>query len=168
MDEYTKRRSVTKSIVLDADQSIVWELISTPGHLNHVHPFCQVNKPVFWEENHHQDELIYLNGMHYIRSFVNWIPMEGYDLLIGKKDGPQSYVVWKLKRISESKSQLTITVFPFMMDKWPRIASYIPFSFWVKPRLTNYLDSVLSGIEFFIQNGEEVPRNFKGRHAWFS
>ncbi|GIS42984.1 MAG: hypothetical protein Ct9H90mP16_00540 [Candidatus Poseidoniales archaeon] len=100
-----------KSIVLDADQSIVWQLISTPGHLNHVHPFCQVNKPVFWEENHHQDELIYLNGMHYIRSFVNWIPMEGYDLLIGEKDGPQSYVVWKLESISESKSQLTITFF---------------------------------------------------------
>ena len=94
--------------------------------------------------------------------------MEGYDLLIGEKDGPQSYVVWKTEEYFRIKSQLTITVFPFMMDKWPRIVSYIPFSFWVKPRLTNYLDSVLSGIDFFIQNGEEVPRNFKGRHAWFS
>ena len=168
MDEYTKRRSVTKSIVLNADQKQVWKLISSPGHLNHVHPFCRLDKPVFWDENHHQDELIYLNGMHYIRSFVNWIPMEGYDLLIGEKDRPQSYVVWKLESISQTKSQLSITVYPFMMSKWPRFASYIPFSFWVKPRLANYLDSVLSGIDLFIQSGEDVPRNFKGRHAWFS
>ena len=168
MDEYTNRRSVTRSIVLNADQKQVWQLISTPGHLNHFHPFCQSNRPIFWEDNHHQDELIYLNGRHYIRSFLNWTPMGGYDLLIGESDGPQSYVIWNLESMMQTKCQLTITVYPFMMEKWSRIASYIPFSFWVKPRLSTYLDSVLSGIEFYLQNSEDVPRNFKGKHAWFS
>ena len=75
MDHYIKRRSVTQSIVLDANQKLVWELISSPEHLNHVHPFCQSNKAINWDDDHHQDELIYLNGMHYIRSFLNWNAM---------------------------------------------------------------------------------------------
>ena len=168
MEEYTKRRSITKSIVLNTNQKQVWELISTPGHLNQVHPFCQSNKPINWDIDHHQDELIYLNGMHYIRSFLNWNPMDGYDLLIGENGGPQSYVVWSLEQDSESKCKLTITVHPYLLDNLPRFLSYIPFSFWVKPRLEKYLDSVLSGIDYVIQNGGDVPRNFKGKHSWFS
>ena len=78
MEEYTKRRSITKSIVLNTNQKRVWELISTPGHLNQVHPFCQSNKAINWDIDHHQDELIYLNGMHYIRSFLNWNPISKF------------------------------------------------------------------------------------------
>lgn len=168
MEHYIKRRSVTQSIVLNANQKQVWELISSPGHLNHVHPFCQSNKAINWEDNHHQDELIYLNEMCYIRSFLNWVPMDGYDLLIGQKGGPQSYVVWSLDQDSESRCKLTITVHPYLLTNLPRFLSYMPFLFWVKPRLENYLDSVLSGIDYVIQNGGDVPRNFKGRHPWFS
>ena len=168
MDHYIKRRSVTQSIVLDANQKQVWELISSPEHLNHVHPFCQSNKAINWDDDHHQDELIYLNGMHYIRSFLNWNAMEGYDLLIGKNGGQQSYVVWSLEQDSESKCKLTITVHPHLLAKLPRFLSYLPFFCWVKPRLEKYLDSVLSGIDYVIQNGGDVTRNFKGSHPWFS
>jgi len=94
--------------------------------------------------------------------------MDGYDLLIGENGGPQSYVVWNLEQGSESKCKLTITVHPYLLDNLPRFLSYLPFSFWVKPRLEKYLDSVLSGIDYVLQNGGDVPRNFKGKHSWFS
>ena len=100
MEHYIKRRSVTQSIVLNANQKQVWELISSPGHLNHVHPFCQSNKAINWEDNHHQDELIYLNGLTYYREFIDWNEKNGFDLIIGTKNGKKSNVKWTLSDVN--------------------------------------------------------------------
>ena len=70
--------------------------------------------------------LEYLNGLKYIRKFTKWIPFKGYELKIGKKDGKQSYVVWEIKEMDNTTCTLSITVYPHLLSKYPKIISYLP------------------------------------------
>ena len=38
----------------------------------------------------------------------------------------------------------------------------------IKPKLYNYLFSVISGLKYYLENNEEVPKNYFGTHKWFS
>lgn len=168
IEQFTKRHSASKSADFEISREKMWDLISSPGHLNKLHPFCKTNEVIRWENGKYSDELVYLNGLRYIRVFHRWSPNEGYNLLIGEEDSPQSFVDWKLAAITENSCKLQITVFPFPFAKWGRITSFFPFIIYVKPRLEKYLSSVLAGIHHNIRYGEEVPRNHFGEHPWFS
>ena len=50
----------------------LWELISLPSNLELFHPFCRSNKAIKWSGENSIDELIYLNGLKYIRKFTKW------------------------------------------------------------------------------------------------
>ena len=146
----------------------LWKLISSPGYLNDCHPYCLNNEVLQWDEEGHKDCLIYLNGLTYIRNFQSWNEGSGYTLNIGEEGGKQSFVIWSIEEISENKSKLSITVYPYLLANLPRIISFLPYTFWIRPRLENYLKSVLTGFEYVSINNEPVPRNYFGRHPWFS
>ena len=164
---YKKRLPVSCSKKFQMSVEQLWDMISSPGNLNTAHPFCKSNEVITWDEEH-KDRLEYLNGRTYIRNFQTWTPNEGYTLLIGEENGSQSYVVWNLERISDSESSLTITVYPFILAKLPRLLAYLPHVLWVKPRLEAYLNSVVGGFQYYSKKGETVPRNHFGKHKWFS
>ena len=63
----------------------LWNLISKPGYLNLVHPYCKESTIKSWKKNDHRDILIYLNGLKYERHFNKWEEKKGYSLMIGKK-----------------------------------------------------------------------------------
>ena len=89
-------------------------------------------------------------------------------LLIGEENGCQSYVIWNIDKIAENKSKLTITVYPFILSKFSQPSSYVPYYLFVKPRMTSYLNSVLGGFKYYCDNNRKVPRNYFGKHRWFS
>ena len=64
----------------------LWDLISSPSNLELFHPFCKSNKIIKWPGENSIDELIYLNGLTFIRKFKSWKKKKGYSLLIGEKD----------------------------------------------------------------------------------
>ncbi len=161
------RLPVSYSLDYDFEAHELWKVISSPNHLNLFHPFCKSNEVINWEINH-SDRLIYLNGRNYIRNFQTWDDGIGYTLLIGSENGPLSYVVWELKPKLQGKSELTITVYPYILAKLPNFVAYLPHKFWIEPRLRRYLKSVLSGLKYYLQTGKNVPRNHFGKHPWFS
>ena len=63
---------------------------------------------------------------------------------------------------------LTITVYPYLLNNWPKIISWLPFVFYIKPKLENYLNSVIGGINWYLINNKPVPKNYFGIHSWFS
>ena len=146
----------------------LWKLISSPGNLNNSHPFCKKNEVIVWDEINHIDKLLYLNGRLYIRNFKTWEENKGYTLLIGEENGAQSYVIWNIDKIAEKKTKLTITVYPFILSKLSQPSSYVPYYLLVKPRMTSYLNSVLGGFKYYCDNNRKVPRNYFGKHRWFS
>ena len=164
---FRKRLPVSQSIEFDLSTSQLWELISAKENLNASHPFCKTNEAIEWGEGNHSDRLVYLNGRTYIRKFQTWEEGKGYTLLIGEENGPQSFVEWVIEDRG-NKSKLTITVYPFILAKLPRILALLPHKLWVQPRLNSYLKSVLGGFHHYATTGNVVPRNHFGKHPWFS
>jgi|TARA_B100002052_G_scaffold187265_1_gene170642 hypothetical protein len=145
----------------------LWKVVSSPNYLNNVHPFCKENSIIKWNNDHHEDKILYLNNKTYIRKFVSWKALKGYDLWIGDNNKDQSFVEWRLEKAG-NRSKLTITVYPFLLSNWPRILSFLPYFLYINIKLKSYLFSVLSGIDWYIKENTPVPKNQFGKHSWFS
>ena len=158
---------VTCSINLEFDKEKVWSIISKPGHLNEVHPFCKSNKVIIWPGKKSIDKLVYLNGLTYKREFYSWEKSKGYSLFIGEKEKEQSYVVWEIFDINES-NYLKITVYPYILRDMPKLISYLPYKFIVIPTLESYLKSVIRGVNYYLTTKNKTPKNYFGYHKWFS
>ena len=153
--------------IISSSKKELWELISSPEHLNLVHPFCKSNESIEWDKKNSKDVLVYLNGMVYFRDFTFWDDENGYELMIGRKRGKKSRVVWKIKSDDKSVS-LRITVYPYLFSNWPRIISLIPYKLIISPLLKSYLKSVIGGINYYLINKKPVEKNHFGKHIWFS
>ena len=164
---FRKRLSVSHSIDFDINANQLWELISAEENLNASHPFCKTNEAIEWGEGKFSDRLVYLNNRTYIRKFQTWEEGKGYTLLIGEENGPQTFVEWVIQNLGD-KSKLTITVYPFILAKLPKVLAFLPHKLWVQPRMKSYLKSVLMGFNHYATTGEIVPRNHFGKHPWFS
>ena len=157
---------VSNSIDLDFDRQSVWKIISEPGNLNKVHPFCKSNKVVNWDKDNHEDILEYLNGVTLHRKFDKWEEGKGYELNIGRENGRKSKVIWKIT--GEKKSKLKITVYPHVFSNRSRIIYFITHALFINPGLKKYLSSVLRGYKWYLEKKQPVPRNHFGKHKWFS
>ncbi len=145
----------------------LWKVVSSSNYLNNVHPFCKENSIIKWNNDHHEDKILYLNDKTYIRKFVSWRALKGYDLWIGDNNKDQSFVEWRLEKVG-NRSKLTITVYPFLLSNWPRVLSFLPYFLYINIKLKSYLFSVLSGIDWYIKENIPVPKNQFGKHSWFS
>jgi len=48
------------------------------------------------------------------------------------------------------------------------LISLLPYKFLINPKLKSYLNSVLSGINYYAVEQKPVPKNHFGNHKWFS
>ena len=93
--------------------------------------------------------------------------MKGFKLMIGKKNGKKSKVVWKIYK-NKKRSLLSIDVYPYKTDKVNSFFYPIVFYLYIKPKLKSYLNSVLMGLKFYLYNDKKVIKNQFGKHRWFS
>mgnify|MGYP004303752831 FL=1 len=93
---------------------------------------------------------------------------KGYELNIGRKNGRQSHVSWVIENVSENKSALSIEVHPWMINQGNKVFQFLPFQLFVKPQLKSYLNSVLSGLKWHVDNNQITPKNHFGKLSWFS
>ena len=163
-----KMSQISNKIKIENSASVVWELISYPGHLNQFHPFCKENK-VLESKNDAilKDQLIYLNGLTYYRTFTDWKPKVGYSIKIGRKNAKESDVKWQIIDKGEF-TFVKITIKPYTSSKIPKLL--YPFFHYavIRPKLKSYLKSVLKGLEYYLSHKKPVPRNKFGNHSWFS
>ncbi len=162
-----QRFKTSKSMNYKCSVEKLWEIVSSPNYLNNVHPFCRENSVILWDNDNHEDEIVYLNDLTYVRRFVDWRTFEGYDLWIGESNKDQSFVEWRLEKV-DSGSKLTITVYPFLLNTWPKVFSFLPYFLYINIKLKSYLFSVLKGIDWYIKEKTPVPKNQFGKHSWFS
>ena len=145
----------------------LWELITTPSNLELFHPFCKTNRVIAWPGKNSVDELIYLNDLKYIRNFLSWEELNGYSLLIGEENSKQSYVIWKIFK-KQGLVFLKITIYPYFLRGLPKIISYLPYKLFVIPNMKSYLESVIGGMNYYIERKKETPKEYFGGHKWFS
>ena len=166
--KYYKKNWAIKAVKeINASPKEIWNLISKEGNLNLIHPFCKNNFALSWNSENYIDVLVYLNGLKFIREFKKWQPNQGYSLLIGTKNGKKSYVEWEIYK-KNKKQYLSITLYTHYMRDYPKLLSFFPHIFIIKPNLEKYLNCVLGGIDYYLSTKKQVPRNHFGKHNWFS
>ena len=168
MPEENFLKPITKAISIEANPSEVWEIISKPGNLEHFHPFCKSNPVEKWPGDKSIDYVHYYNGLKFERFFTDWIEGKGYDLLIGKKNGNKSKVIWRINKLNDSSSELEITIYPHDINNYQYFFKSLIYIFYIKPMLLKYLNSVLKGFQLFILQGKPIQKNQFGTHKWFS
>ena len=161
------RFKTSNSMLYKCSVEDLWKVISSPNYLEKIHPYCRKNPVIKWNENQHEDQILYLNGLTYNRNFVMWKFSEGYDLWIGNNNKNQSFVEWRVEK-KGTGSKLTITVYPFLLSTWPRALSFFPYFLYINFKLKSYLQSVLNGIDWFLKKNTPVPKSQFGKHSWFS
>ena len=163
------KRSVTLKKEFDFPRSEVWKVISKKSNLELFHPFCQKNPTIFWEDDNHQDVIHYINGYKLKRQFVAWEKNTGYDLIIGNKETKQSFVSWRLiDETSRESSSLSISIYPYIFNMGLKFYDKIPFELYIRPQLSSYLNSVIGGLKWHLENNRPTPKNHFGTHKWFS
>ena len=146
-----KMINIESSILVKSSIGDVWKVISEPGYLERVHPFCNKNTVLKKQGNKIlKDKLIYLNGLEYIREFQHWEPNKGYNLIIGKELGKKSFVKWRLSEVHD-KVKLSIQINPYRSQKISRLLYPLATLFFIKPQLKKYLSSVLKGVKWNVE-----------------
>lgn len=160
--------NIESSILIKSSIRDVWRVISKPGYLERVHPFCHKNTLLNKEGNKIlKDKLIYINGLEYIREFQHWETDKGYDLMIGKELGKKSLVKWRLSKVHDN-AKLSIQIIPYRSQKIPRLIYPLASLLLIKPQLEKYLGSVLKGVKWNVEMNQVVSKNQFGSHSWFS
>ena len=167
LEYYTKSHSVSVKKKINGSIEDVWRLISKPSNLELFHPFCKSNKTVSWSNGSYEDSIEYYGGRILGRKFYNWIEGIGYDLKIGDSSGNDSIVSWRIHEAQDCCT-VSITIMPYIFNRGSKIWNFFPFFAYTKPKLSNYLDSVLMGLKFFSEKKEVVTANQFGTHSWFS
>ena len=157
---------ISKKLFLKHRLDDVWKVISAKEALELFHPYCLQNKVILWG-NIKIDEIVYLNGLTFVREFTSWKVNQGFELTIGKKDGKKSKVKWEIKK-SGSGCLISITVWPYKSNKVHKILYPLVNVFILRPKLKRYLGFVLMGLDFYLTNKRVVKNNQFGRHPWFS
>tara|TARA_B100001113_G_scaffold108636_1_gene88030 strand:+ start:103 stop:591 length:489 start_codon:yes stop_codon:yes gene_type:complete len=159
---------VSSNIKLKSEAEDIWKAISCHGNLNFFHPFCKKNIVIEGNKKSiKKDILVYLNDNVYERDFYEWDEMTGYKLMIGKKNGKKSKVVWKIFK-NKKHILLNINIYPYKTDKINSIFYPIFFHLYIRPKLKSYLNRVLKGLKFYLYNNKKVTKNQFGKHSWFS
>ena len=172
--EYTTKKNdtfkwpITAQMLVNTSSDKIWEVISCPGNLEDCHPFCESNPVGQWPGVGSRDTIHYYSGWVLHREFTNWIEGVGYDLVIGREGGRKSYVSWRIKAAQENFSNLTITLYPHILQKIPAAVRWIPHLAYIRPMMQTYLESVVKGFKWFITSGQPVTKNQFGSHKWFS
>ena len=154
-----------KSIICDINS--LWNVISSPSNLDLFHPFCKKNTVVKWSKENSIDHVEYLNGLIFQREFFEWEENKGYKLHIHQIGKPKSRVQWKIKGDSH-KSIINITVSPYLFNSGNKYFNMLPYHLVTRPFLLSYLESVTSGLKYYLEHGKRVAKNQYGKHIWFS
>ena len=66
------------------------------------------------------------------------------------------------------KSIINISVNPYLFNSGNKYLNVLPYYLITRPFLLSYLDSVTSGLKYYLEQGKIVTKNQYGKHIWFS
>ena len=163
------RNSIRRKIQLSFNVEHIWKAISKESNLELFHPYCKRNPILIWNDDGHEDEIHYMNGFVLKRKFVAWKKNVGYDLVIGNQKHEHSFVSWRLTEFEKPEiCSLSISIYPYLFNLGLKFYDRIPFELYIRPKLSSYLDSVLGGLKWHLDNNKPTPKNHFGPHKWFS
>ncbi len=160
--------SVQNHVDISASRNVVFGAVSEPRHLETFHPFCRSNPIIRWNAESRRDVIEYRNGRVFVREFLEWSDLEGFELLIGPTGWQRSLVLWTFEERGESSCRVSIQIHPHVFQPRPQFVFFLLGRRWVRKSLETYLRSVLLGLKHYCETGENVAPNQWGVHPYFS
>ncbi len=156
------------SHVIEAASGSIWQVITPPGHLEQVHPFCRENAVEQWPGVGSRDTVTYYSGVHYQRDFVAWHEGTGYDIDIGPPPHKTARVAWRIKALDDQRSELSIEVTPYLKSGLSESRKHTYEQRFFGDVIALYLDSVVRGVDHVVTTGQAVRENQFGTHPIYS
>lgn len=154
--------------MIEAGADCIWQVISQPGNLEQLHPFCRENAVHQWPGVGARDTITYYSGVHHQRDFVTWHEGVGYDIEIGPPPHKTARVAWRIQALDEQRSAFSIEVTSYLKSglSESRKRSYEQRFFG--DTIAQYLDSVVRGVGHVATTGQPVRKNQFGTHSIYS
>lgn len=77
-------------------------------------------------------------------------------------------VLWRIKALSEQRSELMIKVTPYLKSNLPENRKQSYQRRFFGDTIAQYLDSVVQGVDHFVTTGQAVRKNQFGTHPIYS
>ena len=148
--------------------SDVWAVISEPGNLTNVHPFCATNEVERWPGPGGRDHVHYYSGVHYQRDVLEWREGTGYDLIVGPPHGKTAVATWWIDPNSATSCNFGINVTSYVRSDVHREAREEYEETVIRSAIPPYLRGVVQGVAHYAQTGDPVKRNQFGAHDIYS
>ena len=153
---------------IKASASDLWTVISAPGNLTNIHPFCSTNPVERWPGLGGADHVHYYGGVHYRRDVSQWSEGEGYELLVGPPSGKIAKARWWVEASSISGCNFGIEVISYVRSDVDPEAREVYERKMIREAIPPYLRAVVQGVAHFAETGEPVQRNQFGPHHIYS
>lgn len=152
--------SMRGTLYIEKPVAHVWEVITTPGYLELVHPFCKFHEKVAWNTVGQVDSGEFYSGEKLTRKLTQITKEEGYEMdVIGNKN-KKSKIIFSLKKNTTLKgTDFSIHLTTQAFNKMPRPLWKIFIKRKVESNLEVYLSSLLNGIKFYAETGIPVTKN---------
>ena len=155
---------VNSKIKINSSKDLIINLIKSKNNLGKFHPYCLKNEVINWDKENSIDYVNYFSGKKYKRKFVKW-NNDGYELEI-YEDRKLAKISWSVL-VNDDQSIVSIQAKPYLPYK-SRFINRLVFHIYVKYMLNTYLNAVLRGLKFHIENNIIVKENQFGKHRWYS
>lgn len=159
---------IESQLELKVDSQKVWNLLSSVGHLEIVHPFCQHHSSKKWKGLGDQDLFVFYNEKAFQRTVVDW--KEGVSFTLDLKDETDyeqivTFKVEKSNRIGNSFISIIFRTNSYagIIDNWD---TYCEDK--LVPDQQFYFGSLLKGFKHYLETGQKVKRNLFGKHPVYS
>jgi hypothetical protein len=155
---------INSRIKINSSKDLIINLIKSKNNLEKFHPFCLKNEVINWDKKNSIDFVYYFSGKKYKRKFIKW-NHDGYELEI-YEDKKLAKISWSVL-VNGHQSIVSIQAEPYLPYK-SRFINIIIFHIYLKYMLTSYLNAVLNGLKFYIENNIIVKEDQYGKHRWYS
>ena len=160
-------RAIESKQRINIPKDELWAHITSPKHLELCHPYMLKHFGTT-TGSLISDTIQYQNGVQFTRQSVLWLNGEGYDLLVGRKQGKKNRVSWRIKSADATSCDLTISVVPESFKRSPSWLQWMALKLYINPKVRLYLNAVTSGIKQWAESGEPIDKSAFRTHSWFS
>ncbi|CAI8276623.1 MAG: hypothetical protein CNE98_06130 [Bacteroidetes bacterium MED-G17] len=164
-------KMVQFSSKIEVTKETLWNVISRPKNLELFHPFVKENPTERWNKKDSRDTIIYYNNLVLNRIFLDWVEGKSYTLIIGNSAYATAKVHWDIIENDSKNTSINITIYYYpsvALGKYPAMLQPLIDWIYLKPKLKEYVKSVVLGIKFYSESGIKVKKNQFGFNPMFS
>ena len=152
--------SLTGTIFIEKSGAHVWDILTTPGHLELVHPFCKFHKKVAWDTVGQEDSGEFYSGEKMNRKLIYINKGVSYTMELTGRKQKKTTTTFHIKENKESSGiDFSVSLITGAFNKMPRPFWKIYIQKKVEYNLESYLSSLLNGIKFYSETGIPVTKN---------